>query len=93
MLELFLLSPLWVDVRFNQWDAILAKPEPLKELPATHVMWRYARTQALTARGEWEKAAAGARVFHRGGCGDPRQREHGRIQLQQRPAEPGIAHS
>ena len=63
MLDLFLLSPLWVDVRFNQWDAILAKPEPLRELPATHVMWRYARTQALTARGEKEKAAAERELF------------------------------
>jgi tetratricopeptide (TPR) repeat protein len=63
MLDLFIFSPLWVDVRFNQWDAILAKPEPLKELPATHVMWRYARTQAFTARREKEKAAAERELF------------------------------
>jgi tetratricopeptide (TPR) repeat protein len=63
MLDLFIFSPLWVDVRFNQWDAILAKPEPPKELPATHVMWRYARTQAFTARDEKEKAASEQKLF------------------------------
>jgi tetratricopeptide (TPR) repeat protein len=63
MLDFFIFTPLWVDARFNQWDAILAKPEPLEELPATHVMWRYARTQAFTARGEKEKAAAEQKLF------------------------------
>jgi tetratricopeptide (TPR) repeat protein len=63
MLDLFLITPFWVDVRFRQWDAILAHPEPVKELTATHVMWRYARTQAFTARGEKEKAAAEYELF------------------------------
>jgi tetratricopeptide (TPR) repeat protein len=63
MLDFFIFSPLWVDVRFNKWDAILAKPEPPKGLPATHVMWRYARTQAFTARNEKEKAAAEQKLF------------------------------
>jgi tetratricopeptide (TPR) repeat protein len=63
MLDFFILSPLWVDVRFNQWDAILAKPEPTRELPATHVMWRYARTQAFLSRGEKEKGAAEHELF------------------------------
>jgi tetratricopeptide (TPR) repeat protein len=63
MLDFFIFSPLWVDARFNKWDAILAKPEPPKDLPATHVMWRYARTQAFTARNEKEKAAAEQKLF------------------------------
>jgi tetratricopeptide (TPR) repeat protein len=63
MLDFFIFSPLWVDVRFNQWDAILAKPEPPKQLPATHVMWRYARTQAFIARGEKQNAAAEHELF------------------------------
>jgi tetratricopeptide (TPR) repeat protein len=63
MLDFFIFSPLWVDVRFNQWDAILAKPEPPKQLPATHIMWRYARTQALVERGEKENAAAEHALF------------------------------
>ena len=63
MLDFFIFSPLWVDVRFNRWDAILAKPEPIKELPATHIMWRYARTQAFTARGEKQKSVAEHELF------------------------------
>ena len=58
MLDTFIMTPLWVDARFNKWDAILARPEPYKELPATHAMWRYTRTIAFVARGEKEKAAA-----------------------------------
>jgi tetratricopeptide (TPR) repeat protein len=58
MLDTFIMTPLWVDARFNKWDAILARPEPLKELPGTHAMWRYTRTLAFVARGEKEKAAA-----------------------------------
>ncbi len=63
MLDLFIFSPLWVDARFNKWDVIVATPEPLKELPATHVMWRYARTLAFAARGEKEKAGAERELF------------------------------
>jgi len=58
MLDSFIMTPFWVDARFNKWDAILTAPEPVKELPATHVMWRYARTLAFAARGDKEKAAA-----------------------------------
>jgi tetratricopeptide (TPR) repeat protein len=58
ILDMFIMSPLWVDTRFSKWDVILATPEPAKELPGTHIMWRYARTIALAARGEKEKAAA-----------------------------------
>src|SRR5262249_46044204 len=56
MLDSFMMTPLWVDARFNKWDTILAMPEPAKELPATHIMWRYARILAFAARGEKEKA-------------------------------------
>ncbi len=58
MLDSFIMTPFWVDARFGKWDAILAAPEPPKELPSTHVMWRYARTLAFAARGEQEKATA-----------------------------------
>jgi tetratricopeptide (TPR) repeat protein len=58
MLDYFIVTPLWVDARFDKWDTILTTPEPMKELPGTHVMWRYARTLAFTARGEKEKAVA-----------------------------------
>jgi tetratricopeptide (TPR) repeat protein len=58
MLDTFIMTPLWVDARFNKWDAILARPEPLKELPGTHAIWRYTRTLAFAASGQKEKASA-----------------------------------
>jgi len=58
MLDTFIMTPLWVDARFNKWDAILARSEPFKELPGTHAMWRYSRTLAFVARNEKEKAVA-----------------------------------
>jgi tetratricopeptide (TPR) repeat protein len=63
MLDHFILTPLWVDARFGKWDVLLATPEPAKELPGTHAMWRYSRTLALAARGEKEKAAAEREQF------------------------------
>jgi len=58
VLDTFIMTPLWVDARFNKWDAILTRPEPFKELPGTHAMWRYTRTLAFVARNEKEQAAA-----------------------------------
>jgi tetratricopeptide (TPR) repeat protein len=63
MLDDFILTRLWVDARFGKWDAILARPEPVKELPATHAMWRYARTLAFAARGESGKASSERELF------------------------------
>jgi tetratricopeptide (TPR) repeat protein len=63
MLDSFILTPLWVDARFGKWDVILATPEPAKELPGTHVMWRYTRTLAFAARGEKEKAVGEREQF------------------------------
>jgi tetratricopeptide (TPR) repeat protein len=58
VLDTFIMTPLWVDARFNKWDAILMRAEPAKELPGTHAIWRYTRTLAFVARNEKEKAAA-----------------------------------
>ncbi len=63
MLDAFVMTPLWVDARFAKWDAILAAPEPAKELPATHSMWRYARTLAFAARKQNEQARAEQALF------------------------------
>src|SRR6266849_5066432 len=52
MLDVFLMTPIWVDVRFVQWKEILRRPEPLKELAGTHVMWRYSRVLALAGSGK-----------------------------------------
>jgi tetratricopeptide (TPR) repeat protein len=56
MLDGFFFTPFWVDARFAKWDAILKRPEPPKELPGTHAMWRYSRALAFAARGEGDKA-------------------------------------
>jgi tetratricopeptide (TPR) repeat protein len=63
MLDYFVLVPIWVDARFGKWDAILAKPEPAKSLPGTHVMWRYSRVLALAAKGNHDKAAGERQQF------------------------------
>jgi tetratricopeptide (TPR) repeat protein len=63
MLDTFIMTPLWVDARFNKWDAILARPEPFIELPGTHAMWRYTHTLAFIARGDNDKAATEREQF------------------------------
>lgn len=63
MLDIFLMTPMWVDARFGNWEAILARSEPAKELPGTHGMWRYSRTVAYAAKGQVEKAEAEKELF------------------------------
>jgi tetratricopeptide (TPR) repeat protein len=46
MLDCFIATPIWVDVRFGKWKEILVRPQPMKELPGTHALWLYARTLA-----------------------------------------------
>jgi tetratricopeptide (TPR) repeat protein len=57
MLDGFLFTPIWVDVRFAKWDHILSSLEPPKAPRGTHAMWRYSRAMAFAARGEADKAA------------------------------------
>src|SRR5262249_13475708 len=63
MLDTFIMTPLWVDARFNKWDAILTRAEPDKELVTTHAFWHYTRTLAFAARGQNEKASAEREAF------------------------------
>ena len=56
MLDAFIMTPIWVDTRFGNWDAILARPEPLKDLPATHALWRYSRAIAYATDGKMDAA-------------------------------------
>jgi tetratricopeptide (TPR) repeat protein len=56
MLDAFIMTPVWVDTRFGNWDAILARPEPFKELQGTHAMWRYSRAIAYAAGGKMDAA-------------------------------------
>ena len=64
MLDAFIATPIWVDARFNKWDAILARPEPsAKLLPATHLFWTYSRTLAFAMQGNVDKASAERESF------------------------------
>jgi tetratricopeptide (TPR) repeat protein len=65
MLDAFIMAPIWVDTRFGKWDAILARPEPLKELPGTHVMWRYSRAISYAAGGKIDAAEKERALFAR----------------------------
>jgi tetratricopeptide (TPR) repeat protein len=71
MLDTFIMTPLWVDARFNKWDAILARAEPDKELVATHAFWRYTRTIAFATRGQNEKASVEREEFAKEAAGFP----------------------
>ncbi len=57
MLEGFLPSVLFVQLRFNRWDEILKQPEPSPEMPITHALWHYARGVALAGKGQIADAA------------------------------------
>jgi tetratricopeptide (TPR) repeat protein len=63
MLDPFIATPIWVDARFNKWDEILARPEPTKLMPATHLFWTYSRVLAFAARGNVEKASTERDAF------------------------------
>jgi hypothetical protein len=58
MLESFLWTPIWVDLRFAKWQEILARPEPPANRNVPHLMWRYSRTIAYAAERQAAKAEA-----------------------------------
>lgn len=64
ILDMFVMTPIWVDVRFNKWSAVLSRPEPLKETPATHAMWRYSRALAFTATSKLDDAKKEQALFN-----------------------------
>ena len=63
MLDGFLASPIWVDVRFAKWQEILARPEPMKELPGSHALWRYSRALAWANTGKIDDAEKEKSLF------------------------------
>jgi tetratricopeptide (TPR) repeat protein len=56
MLDTFFATPIWVDVRFAKWQEVLARPEPMKEMPNTHALWHYSRALAYAAGGKVQDA-------------------------------------
>jgi tetratricopeptide (TPR) repeat protein len=63
MLDSFIWTPIWVDLRFAKWDAVLARPEPPSERKVSHLMWRYSRTLAYAVHKETAKADAEQALF------------------------------
>jgi tetratricopeptide (TPR) repeat protein len=63
MLDGFIMTPIWVDARFGKWNEILERPEPAKELPGTHAMWRYARTSAYAKKARIREAQEEKELF------------------------------
>jgi tetratricopeptide (TPR) repeat protein len=63
MLDGFLATPIWVDARFAKWQEILDRPEPMKELPGTHALWRYSRVMAYAITGKISDAEKEQNLF------------------------------
>jgi len=58
MLEGFLLQPIFVALRFHQWDEIRKMPDPGPKLPLLRAGWLYARAVAAAAAGDVKRADA-----------------------------------
>jgi hypothetical protein len=65
MLEAFRLYPLMMDLRFHQWDTILATQEPDRARALSHAFWRYSRAMAFAGKGNVREGAAEQRRFER----------------------------
>jgi tetratricopeptide (TPR) repeat protein len=57
-LEGFMTIPMAVDVRFHQWDDILAMKQPEPDMKTATVFWHFARGMALAGKGRVEEAEA-----------------------------------
>ena len=65
MLDVFLWTPIWVDMRFAKWDGLLARPEPATERKISHLMWRYSRAISYATQKQTQKAEAESAIFAR----------------------------
>ena len=61
-MQQYLVTPLFVQVRFGQWDAILAQAGPPAELPYPRALWHFARGMALR---RWRRSREGRRGTRR----------------------------
>ncbi|HXN63908.1 MAG TPA: hypothetical protein VN862_01145 [Candidatus Acidoferrales bacterium] len=50
-------------LRFARWDSVLNLPDPGEKLPVARVYWQFARSCALAAKGDAEKAEAGRQTM------------------------------
>jgi tetratricopeptide (TPR) repeat protein len=63
MAEFVVPLPIYMQLRFDRFDAVLVAPAPPKELPTATALWRWARAYALTAQGKLEEAAKEKAAF------------------------------
>src|SRR5262245_39900506 len=71
MLEAFLPSTMYVQLRFNRWDEVLKLREPAKEMPITNALWHYARGVALAGKEQVTEAQKEREVFASAAKGVP----------------------
>ncbi len=57
-LEGFMTIPMAVDVRFHQWDSILAMKQPDPSMQITTVFWHFSRGMAMAGKGKTDEAEA-----------------------------------
>jgi tetratricopeptide (TPR) repeat protein len=55
-LQQFWSTPLLVATRFEDWDRILAEPEPQQNWTYARALWHFARAKALTSQGQFAEA-------------------------------------
>ncbi len=56
--ELYVLTPIATELRFEKWDAVLAEPPPPKDLSVDRAFWLYARGAAFAAKRDVKSAEA-----------------------------------
>jgi hypothetical protein len=57
MLELFMPTPLLVQIRFRRWDDLLKAADPGDTMPITRGVWRFGRGMAYAGKGDVPHAA------------------------------------
>jgi tetratricopeptide (TPR) repeat protein len=61
--DFYLTAPLFVLLRFQKWDDVLATAEPETKMVVSNALWHYARTLALDGKGQRPQALAEKVVF------------------------------
>ena len=61
-LEGFMTVPMAVEIRFRQWDRILATPAPDSAMKTTTIFWHFARGMAFAAQGKLPEAEAEQKI-------------------------------
>jgi tetratricopeptide (TPR) repeat protein len=79
MLDSFVWTPIWVDLRFAKWQESLARPEPPANRKVPHLMWRYSRTLAYASQKQVAKAEAEHALFVKEAAALPKEAPIGQM--------------